>query len=289
MRFTLWSWQAGLPQVKATLPKSDTTTKLTLDRTARITSKPVTISATRIPTETSTETVLIFTLLLLLVSGAQYQTKVLERPRDQQSAYPRNEQYQEQLQRRGVSIARLDRNQPRVEMAPLEQNYSKRRVYRDDGDLRVETRYLERREVGNAGPTTPRGKNYQDFRREDQTYQRLPDQRRGLNQQRGFFNEKSFNGQDPRFTGSARGRPQQNRPILKGGERYSERKPKRPQVHEHTENKKEYVDTNFQPKLLNDSFSKNDYRESSSRGQSLNHLTRDENFNTQNHQAEYAH
>ena len=60
-------------------------------------------------------------------------------------------------------------------MAPLEQNYSKRRVYRDDGDLRVETRYLERREVGNAGPTTPRGKNYQDFRREDQTYQRLPD------------------------------------------------------------------------------------------------------------------
>ena len=95
MRFTLWSWQAGLPQVKATLPKSDTTTKLTLDRTARITSKPVTISATRIPTETSTETVLIFTLLLLLVSGAQYQTKVLERPRDQQSAYPRNEQYQE--------------------------------------------------------------------------------------------------------------------------------------------------------------------------------------------------
>jgi len=78
--------------------------------------------------------------------------------------------------RRGVSIARLDRNQPRVEMAPLEQNYSKRRVYRDDGDLRGEaTRYSERREFGNAGPTTTSGNHFQDFRREDQNLHHLRD------------------------------------------------------------------------------------------------------------------
>jgi hypothetical protein len=78
--------------------------------------------------------------------------------------------------RRDVSIGRLERNQPRVEMAPLEQNYSKRRVYRDDGDLRVETtRYTDRREVGNVGPTTASGKHFQDFRREDQNLQHLRD------------------------------------------------------------------------------------------------------------------